>query len=272
MKINQKSIVIGGFAILDCIFGGLMFSSNALNNTADKVANIKSIGNYVMSESLTSLNYSVSTDIEGEVVTQDDILITQEIMMNEQSERLNQQLIVPDISSPVANNIVTSNTVTSNIVKSNKVTSNTAKKAQKKTSNKTVKKTTPKKIANIASNPQGVAIATYAQKFNGNPYVYGGTSLTKGADCSGFTQSVYKQFGIKLPRTASAQAKVGIEIPLSNIEPGDLVFYSSGGNTVTHAAIYIGNNKIIHARTPAHGIGINSMFIMRRLHIRRVYQ
>ncbi len=268
MKVNRKSIVIGGFAILDCIFGGLMFSSNSLKNTANKVADIKSIGNYVMSESLASLNYSVSTDIEGEVVTQDDVLIAQEIMMNEQSERLHQQLIIPNISNPVPNNIVKSNVATSNTVKSN-----TAKKATKKaTSKKTVKKKVTKKVANIASNPQGVAIATYAKKFNGNPYVYGGTSLTKGADCSGFTQSVYKHFGIKLPRVARDQAKVGIEIPLSNIEPGDLVFYSSGGSTVTHAAIYIGNGKIIHARTPAHGIGINSMFIMRRLHIRRVYK
>lgn len=262
MKVNQKSIIIGGFAILDCIFGGLVFSSNALNNTADKVATIKSIGNYVMSESLASLNYSVATDIDDEVVTQDDLLIAQEIMMNEQTQQLSTSK-----TADVVNNVVNNNTVTSNILNNNKATSNTAKKVQSKIVNT---KTT--KVKNIAANPQGVAIANYAKQFNGNPYVFGGTSLTKGADCSGFTQSVYKHFGINLPRTAKEQATVGVEVPLSNIQPGDLVFYSSGGNTVTHAAIYIGNSKIIHARTPAHGIGINSLYIMKRLHIRRVYK
>lgn len=262
MKVNQKSIIIGGFAILDCIFGGLVFSSNALNNTADKVATIKSIGNYVMSESLASLNYSVATDIDDEVVTQDDLLIAQEIMMNEQTQQLSTSK-----TADVVNNVVNNNTVTSNILNNNKATSNTAKKVQKKTVNT---KTT--KVKNIAANSQGAAIANYAKQFNGNPYVFGGTSLTKGADCSGFTQSVYKHFGINLPRTAKEQATVGVEVPLSNIQPGDLVFYSSGGNTVTHAAIYIGNSKIIHARTPAHGIGINSLYIMKRLHIRRVYK
>ena len=273
MKVNQKSIIIGGFAILDCIFCGLVFSSNALNNTANKVATIRSIGNYVMSESLASLNYSVATDINEEVVTQDDLLIAQEIMMNEQSQHLTTSQTVD-----VVNNVVTSSSVTSNILNNNKATSNTAKKVQNKVSNSQTTKTTAKKQTvkkqpvNIAANPQGVAIATYAKQFNGNPYVFGGTSLTKGADCSGFTQSISKHFGISLPRTAREQATVGVEVPLSAIQPGDLVFYSSGGNTVTHVALYIGNNKIIHARTPAHGIGINSIYIMKRLHIRRVYK
>lgn len=266
MRINQKSIIVGGFAILDCIFGGLVFSSNALNSTANKVATIKSIGNYVMSESLASLNYSVATDIDEEVVTQDDLLIAQEIMMNEQIQQLSTSQTVD-----MVNNVANNNTVTSNILNNNKATSNAAKKVASNTTKKVAStKTTKKQAVNIASNPQGVAIANYAKKFNGNPYVFGGTSLTKGADCSGFTQSVYKHFGINLPRTARDQAKVGIEVPISNIQPGDLVFYSSGGNTVTHAAIYIGNSKIIHARTPAHGIGINSVYIMKRLHIRRV--
>lgn len=104
---------------------------------------------------------------------------------------------------------------------------------------------------------KGQDVVNYALQFNGNPYVHGGTSLTNGADCSGFTQSVYKHFGISLPRNAASQATVGKAVSFNDKQPGDLIFYSTnGGKSVTHVAIYIGNNKIIHARTPAKGIGV----------------
>jgi len=103
----------------------------------------------------------------------------------------------------------------------------------------------------------GQDVVNYALQFNGNPYVHGGTSLTNGADCSGFTQSVYKHFGINIPRNAASQATFGKAVSFSDKQPGDLIFYSTnGGKSVTHVAIYIGNNKIIHARTPAKGIGV----------------
>lgn len=115
------------------------------------------------------------------------------------------------------------------------------------------------------------AIVNYALQFNGNPYVYGGNSLTNGTDCSGFTQGVYRNFGIYLPRTASDQASVGITISYNNIQPGDLVFYSgNGGYSITHVAIYIGGGKIIHAQTPSDGIGITSANIMTLMTIKRV--
>lgn len=134
-------------------------------------------------------------------------------------------------------------------------------------------KTTKKKntTSTIAANPRGSAIAAYAKQFVGNPYVHGGTSLTKGADCSGFTQSVYKHFGISIPRVARAQARVGKSVSWNNLQPGDLMFYSgNGGRSVTHVAIYIGNGKIVHAQTPRLGIGITTAKIMIWMGARRI--
>ena len=115
------------------------------------------------------------------------------------------------------------------------------------------------------------AIVSYALQFKGNPYVYGGTSLTNGADCSGFVQSIFKHFGIKLPRTASAQAGAGRYVSWGELQPGDLVFYSgNGGKSVSHVAIYIGNSKIIHASTPSGGIKVSSVNMMYKMTARRV--
>lgn len=98
-------------------------------------------------------------------------------------------------------------------------------------------------------------IVNFALQFEGNPYVYGGTSLTNGADCSGFVMSVFKEFGYSLPRVASAQYEASEKKDISQIETGDLVFYGSGG--IGHVALYIGNGKIIHASTSASGIKIS---------------
>jgi cell wall-associated NlpC family hydrolase len=99
-------------------------------------------------------------------------------------------------------------------------------------------------------------IVAYALQFEGNPYVYGGTSLTKGTDCSGFTQSVFKSRGIKLPRTSREQAKGGKSVPLDHIQPGDLIFYTKNGR-INHVALYIGKKEIIHASNPKAGIKIS---------------
>lgn len=98
-------------------------------------------------------------------------------------------------------------------------------------------------------------IVSYAMKFLGNPYVWGGTSLTRGADCSGFTQSVFKDFGIRIPRTSRTQATGGKRVSLSNLQPGDLIFYTRQGR-INHVALYIGNGKVIGARSPRNGIQI----------------
>ncbi len=102
----------------------------------------------------------------------------------------------------------------------------------------------------------GQAIADYAVQFVGNPYVYGGTSLTNGTDCSGFTQSVMSNFGIDLARVAADQSYGGQSVSTSDILPGDLLFYSDGGG-ISHVALYIGDGQIVHAATEDKGIIIS---------------
>lgn len=98
-----------------------------------------------------------------------------------------------------------------------------------------------------------VELCQYALQFVGNPYVWGGTSLTKGTDCSGFSGSVYKNFGMKIPRTSREQARAGKEIKISEAKPGDLIFYARG-STINHVAIYIGNGRVVHASNKREGI------------------
>lgn len=104
-----------------------------------------------------------------------------------------------------------------------------------------------------------VDLCEYAKQFLGNPYVWGGTSLTKGADCSGFTLSVYKEFGYSLPHSSRSQAGSGTKISASDAKPGDLFFYSKNGS-INHVAIYIGNGQVIHASSPKYGIRISSAY------------
>lgn len=103
-----------------------------------------------------------------------------------------------------------------------------------------------------------VDICQYAKEFIGNPYVWGGTSLTKGADCSGFVMSVFQKYGVKLPRNSRAQAGCGTTIKVSEAKPGDLIFYAKG-KTINHVAIYIGNGQVVHASSPKTGIKISNV-------------
>lgn len=102
-----------------------------------------------------------------------------------------------------------------------------------------------------------VDIAEFAKQYVGNPYKWGGTSLTKGADCSGFVLAVYKNFGIKLSHSARAQAKEGKKISHSELQPGDLIFYANSSGTINHVAMYIGGGKVVHASSPKTGIKIS---------------
>ncbi len=102
-----------------------------------------------------------------------------------------------------------------------------------------------------------VDLCQYAKQFLGNPYVWGGTSLTNGADCSGFVLSVFAKYGVSLPRTSREQATRGTKIDADQLKPGDLVFYAKGG-TINHVAIYIGSGQVIHASSPKTGIKISS--------------
>ena len=124
--------------------------------------------------------------------------------------------------------------------------------------------------SNTTAKPQtvsnGQAVVNYAAQFVGNPYVYGGSSLTNGADCSGFVMSVYQAFGISLPHSSSALRSVGYGVSLAAIQPGDIVCYSG------HVGIYAGNNTLLHASSPSTGIKYTSPVTYREiLAIRRIF-
>ena len=121
-----------------------------------------------------------------------------------------------------------------------------------------------------SSSDLGQQIASYAVQFVGNPYVYGGTSLTNGADCSGFVQSVFANFGIGLSRTAASQAGGGTSVSLDSLQAGDLLFYSSSGS-IDHVALYIGGGQIVHAANSASGIIISNAYYSTPVAARRYW-
>lgn len=126
--------------------------------------------------------------------------------------------------------------------------------------------TTPSQpVTQATGSGIGTEIANYGLQFVGNPYVSGGTSLTNGCDCSGFTQSVYSHFGISIPRSSYSQSCGGTEVAYGNIQAGDILYY--GG----HVGIYIGNDQIVHASTQATGIKVSSAFYRSIITIRRYY-
>ena len=104
-----------------------------------------------------------------------------------------------------------------------------------------------------------VDLVNYALQFVGNRYVWGGTSLTKGVDCSGFTMKIYERYGISLPHYSGSQPSYGKKISRSELQPGDLIFYASSGK-IDHVAIYIGNGQIVHAANSRDGIKISNAF------------
>ena len=113
-------------------------------------------------------------------------------------------------------------------------------------------------------------MVNYALQFLGNPYVWGGTSLTNGADCSGFTLSVYKKFGMSLPHYSGSQAQMGTAVKSSNMRPGDLIFYGNSSGKINHVAMYIGNGQVVHAASRRSGIKISSWNYRKPLKIRDI--
>ena len=105
----------------------------------------------------------------------------------------------------------------------------------------------------------GEAIAGYGMQFLGNPYVYGGNDLLTGVDCSGFTQQVLRAFNIDIPRTSKAQSLVGTTVSLNELQKGDLLFYGTSLDNISHVGIYVGEGQMVHASTPATGIIVSSI-------------
>ena len=120
------------------------------------------------------------------------------------------------------------------------------------------------KAAEAETVGNGQAVVDYAMQFVGNPYVWGGTSLTNGADCSGFVQSVYANFGVSMPRTSSAMRSAGTEVSYSEAVPGDVICYEG------HVGIYIGNGQVVNAIDEAHGIGVSSATYTNIITVRRL--
>lgn len=121
------------------------------------------------------------------------------------------------------------------------------------------------KTYNPPSGGSGQAVADFASQFAGNPYVYGGSSLTNGADCSGFVMAVYAEFGVSLPHSSSGLRSVGYEVSASDMQAGDIVCYSG------HVGICVGGGTIIHASTPSTGIKYSSAYYKNIITVRRIF-
>lgn len=115
-----------------------------------------------------------------------------------------------------------------------------------------------------------VSMCEYAKQFLGNPYVWGGTSLTRGCDCSGYVLSIYAKYGVYLPHSSRAQAAMGTKTTMENAKPGDLVFYAKGGR-INHVAMYIGGGQVIHASSPKYGIRITSAYYRTPVAVRSFF-
>jgi len=141
-----------------------------------------------------------------------------------------------------------------------------AKRAASNTSTSGSESTSQVVYATGSGSELGKSVANFACQFVGNPYVWGGTSLTEGADCSGFVMSVYNNFGVSLPHSSSADRSVGSAVNgLENAQPGDIICYSG------HVAIYVGNGQIVHASTAKTGIIISNATYRSILSIRRIF-
>ena len=152
-------------------------------------------------------------------------------------------------------------------------TSNTGTTSGSTTGSTQTTKKASVSVSSSGSSATGSRIVSYAQQFVGNPYRYGGNSLTSGIDCSGFTQQIMAKFGYSISRTSSSQSGDGRAVSTSNLRAGDLVFYGDGGS-IDHVALYIGGGQVVHASNsapyPRGGIKISNVNYRTPICARRI--
>ena len=149
--------------------------------------------------------------------------------------------------------------------------SSTKKSSSRSSSRSTSRKSSSKKSYSKAGSKTGSSVASFALQFKGNPYRYGGTSLTNGTDCSGFTQSVYRNFGYSIARDSRSQySSAGRIVSMSELQAGDLLFYSNSSGRINHVALYIGGGQVVHASNPRDGIKVSNYRYRTPVRARRV--
>ena len=234
MKKKVKQILIVQLTIIEVILFAMLFDSDKTSCIVEKE-----------NKNLLVYNYSANTLLAPNIVKEEVVLTTNEI--DEQEETNEEEIAVEELIEEQKEEIVVS---------------------KPKPVAKPIVKKEPE-IINDVDYSKAQNLVEYAKQFVGYPYVYGGNSLTSGTDCSGFTQLIYAKYGITLPRTSRNQASAGVEVPISQIQIGDLVLSGYNGKT-HHVAIYIGDNKIVQALNSDVGIVITNLYHMPITHVRRV--
>ena len=313
MKFSHKKAIIGLFLFMDLLVCGFLMGKPAIKNATRRLFIPEATEDKTIEDSMIFVNEGIATVIEYTVTTEEDLAVAQEIIMNEQQELILEQNKISQAIITSNKKVEAAKQAKIKAAQEKKrkeqaaklaeqrrkqaeedakqlqiALANEAKAAEEAKQKTQVAATQSNQTSNAKSNTTttttttkktftGYDVASYALKFNGKGYVMGGQWNGEmpytPTDCSGFTMGVYKHFGITIPRVARDQAKVGREVALKDIQPGDLVFYSgNGGYSVTHAAMYIGNGQIIHAQTPYLGIGISNIKLgtLIRTNIRRV--
>ena len=145
------------------------------------------------------------------------------------------------------------------------------KSSSRRSSRSTSRKSSSKKSYSKAGSKTGSSVASFALQFKGNPYRYGGTSLTNGTDCSVFTQSVYRNFCYSIARDSRSQySSAGRIVSMSELQAGDLLFYSNSSGRINHVALYIGGGQVVHASNPRDGIKVSNYRYRTPVRARRV--
>ena len=227
MKKRLLHILVGTAAVLGCYSSLMAAEIGIVNNNAKAYATPEE-GAAVYLHVFEGEEFTVNQEIDGyyEVVVDDEIVYIEKEYVDVQTEEVEEvetEEVAPEVDTVV--------TPTPPVVEA------------------------PVQTTPVVKTSTGEKVVAYAKQFIGTPYVSGGNSLTSGVDCSGFTQQVYKNFGINLQRSSRGQyASNGYAVSKSDLKPGDLVFY--GYSSVNHVAIYIGNSQIIHSPVPGKTVSI----------------